>query len=190
MGTGRLEAFSDGVIAVIITIMVLELKAPLDAGWPALAALAPSLAIYFLSFVTVGIFWINHHYLLHNARRADARLLWSNLALLFVLSLVPFVTAYVADTHGAPLPVAVYALLMSLSSAIFTLCTRAVAVQNEEAGQPVERLRGFFSKGLIVASLYALAIPLAFASTLFAYAIFILIPLSYAVPERKLVEAA
>lgn len=190
MGTGRIEAFSDGVIAVIITIMVLELKAPIDASWPTLAALGPSVAIYALSFVTVGIFWVNHHHLLHNAREPEPRLLWANLTLLFVLSLVPFVTAYVAGQHGAPLPLAVYALVMALASASFTLCTWVVSMQNAAAGAAPVRFRGFFAKGVTVAGIYALAIPLAFVSAYFAYAIFVLIPLSYALPERKLAEAA
>jgi uncharacterized membrane protein len=190
MGKGRLEAFSDGVIAVIITIMVLDLKAPLDARWSSLTGLTPSLAIYALSFLTVGIFWVNHHHLLHGAVRADGRLLWANLLLLFVLSLVPFVTAYVAGQRGAPLPLAVYALLMALASASFTVCTWVVSGQRT-AGDPLEpRFRNFFVKGVVVATLYLLAIPLAFLATPAAYAIFVLIPLSYAWPERKFAEAA
>jgi uncharacterized membrane protein len=190
MGTGRIEAFSDGVIAVIITIMVLDLKAPVDAGWHALSALAPGIAIYALSFVTVGIFWVNHHHLLHAAHTADARLLWANLSLLFVLSLVPFVTAYVANQHGAPLPIAVYALVMALASATFTLCTWAVSLQQGADAEPDRIFRGFFVKGLTVACLYLLAIPLAFVSIWSAFAVFVLIPASYALPERKFAEVA
>src|SRR3979490_2549529 len=111
MGKGRLEAFSDGVIAVIITIMVLELKAPHGADLAALAPLAPALLTYVLSFVFIGIYWNNHHHLLHAAQHIDGRVLWANLHLLFWLSLVPFVTAWMGENNFARWPVALYGVV-------------------------------------------------------------------------------
>jgi uncharacterized membrane protein len=186
VGTGRVEAFSDGVIAVIITIMVLDLKVPQDATSPALAASAPGFAIYALSFAVVGIFWINHHHLLQTAVRADAKLLWSNLGVLFVLSIVPFVTAYVASAQGKPLPLSCYAVTLALASAAFVCLGFVVSGQNADAAVGRARFRPFLKKGATVATLYLLSVPLSFVSPWFAYAIFIVIPILYVLPDRNL----
>src|SRR5436853_3695808 len=126
MGKGRLEAFSDGVIAVIITIMVLELKAPHGTDLAALAPVAPALFTYVLSFVYVGIYWNNHHHLLQAAQHIKGGILWANLHLLFWLSLTPFATAWMGENHFAPWPVALYGLVLLLSAIAYFLLTRSL----------------------------------------------------------------
>src|SRR5271167_1214855 len=125
MGTNRLEAFSDGVIAVIITIMVSELKVPGDTTLGSLRSVAPQFLSYLLSFLVVAIMWVNHHHLLHSARRADARLLWSNNNLLFWMSLVPFVTAYMGNSPRDPRAVALYGLIMFMCGSAFSILRAA-----------------------------------------------------------------
>ncbi len=181
--TGRVEAFSDGVIAVIITIMVLNLTTPHDGSWPTLLQSVPGLAIYLLSFIVVGIFWLNHHHALHAARTADAPLLWANLALLFALSLIPFVTAYVASAHGSPLPVACYSVTLALSSLMFTVLNRVIVAQQPVGSAVRAQFRPFIRKGVIVVALYVLAIPLAYMNVWIAYGIFIAIPMLYVLPD-------
>jgi uncharacterized membrane protein len=183
VGTGRIEAFSDGVIAVIITIMVLDLKVPADPSWSTLLQSGPGLAIYLLSFVVVGIFWLNHHHALHAARAAEPRLMWCNLAVLFVLSLIPFVTAYVASAHGSALPVACYAVTLALASCTFTLLNWAIAMQYPADDAVRVRFRKFIWKGAVVVAFYLLAVPLAFANVAIAYGIFVLIPILYVLPD-------
>ena len=165
--------------------MVLDLRVPHDATPAALLASAPGFAIYALSFVVIGIFWINHHHLLHTAVRADAQLLWSNLGLLFVLSVVPFVTAYVASAQGQPLPLSCYALTMALASAAFVCLGFVVANQNADAAEGRVRFKPFLKKGLTVAALYLFAIPLSFVWPISAYAIFVIIPILYVLPDRN-----
>lgn len=128
MGTNRIEAFSDGVIAIILTVMVLELKVPASASTAALRAVAPSLMSYALSFVIVAIMWVNHHHLMHLAKHATAGLLWANNNLLFWMSLIPFVTAYMGQTHGAPLAVATYGAVLTLAAGGFTLLRYVVTL--------------------------------------------------------------
>jgi uncharacterized membrane protein len=181
--TGRVEAFSDGVIAVIITIMVLDLHVPHDAHWAALKELTPEILIYALSFVTVGIFWINHHHMMHSAIKPDPPLLWSNLALLFTMSLVPFVTAFVASAHDTALPVALYAVVLTFSSASFSLLSWVIAMQQHDPEARRVFLR-FNRKGSLVIALYLVSIPAAYISVNIAYAIFIVIPILYVLPER------
>jgi uncharacterized membrane protein len=188
VGTGRIEAFSDGVIAVIITIMVLNLTVPHDASAGALLQTVPGIAIYLLSFVVVGIFWLNHHHALHAARAADPKLMWSNLALLFVLSLIPFVTAYVASAHGSPLPVACYAVVLALSSIAFTALNIVIIAQHP-AGDAVHlEYRRQVWKGVSVIALYFIAAALAYVNVWIAYAIFIVIPILYVLPVGMAVE--
>jgi uncharacterized membrane protein len=147
VGTGRIEAFGDGVMAVIITIMVLELKAPRDASWPALLALAPAIAVYAFSFVTVGIMWINHHHALHAAKEATPALLWRNLVLLFTMSLMPFVTAYVTSDLGSPVPVAAYGTVLALTSLAFTLLVTVIVRQDAEPALRHARFGNYQRKG-------------------------------------------
>ena len=185
MGTGRVEAFSDGVIAIIITIMVLELKVPHDTSASALLQLTPVFLSYLMSFLLVAIMWVNHHHLLHTALRADAALLWTNNLLLFWMSLIPFVTGYMGENHTAPLAVAMYGGLLALASAAFGLLRLTVARQHAHD----ESLTGYHGrahrKNITTFVLYVAAVPLAYASIWLSYAIFLMIPLAYFVPEHR-----
>ena len=182
MHKGRMEAFSDGVIAIIITIMVLDLKAPETAEPDALLRLWPSFSIYVVSFVFVAIYWINHHNLLTEARRATASLIWANNALLLCLSLIPFATAYVAATHVAPFPTAVYGALqfacgLAFSLTFFTIVAQRRADNDFLAAVRLQRLQNVASLGV-----YALATAVAVFSPIGALALFILVALAYVVP--------
>ncbi len=184
MGTGRIEAFSDGVIAVIITIMVLDFKIPADASWHALGALVPGLLVYALSFATIADFWINHHHTLAAAREPSATLMWSNLALLFAMSLVPFVTGWVASAHGSPLPVASYGVVMLAATLSLVVLGLVIAAQQPINSPARSTFRAFVRKGSVVAVCYALAIPLAYVSVVVSYTIFIAMPIFYILPMR------
>jgi uncharacterized membrane protein len=185
MKTSRLEAFSDGVIAVIITIMVLELKVP-HAGTPgALLADTPSLLVYCLSFAVVAIMWVNHHHLVEKARRADAALLWSNNNLLFWMSLIPFVTAYLGENCHAPLAVSVYGGVLTFACAAFLLLQIVLAKQDrDDAARQIE-FRRLNRKGIVSIGCYATSVGLAWVSVYFSFAIFVIIPLIYFWPERR-----
>ena len=189
IGTNRLEAFSDGVIAVIITIMVLELKPPRDTSLASLRNLAPEFLSYLLSFLVVAIMWVNHHHMLHAARRADARLLWSNNALLFWMSLVPFVTAYMGDHSRDPRAVAVYGVVLSLCSVSFAVLRSAIIEHHRDNPEMVRYHRRIQSKNLQSLLLYLASIPLAFVDVRISFFIFVFVALSYFLPERKLAEA-
>lgn len=178
----RLEAFSDGVIAVIITIMVLELKAP-DAPEPAaLVRLWPSFAIYLVSFVLVAIYWINHHNLLASAGRVTARLIWANNALLFCLSLIPFATAYVADTDLAPFPTMVYGGLQFACGLAYFLVFATVSAARRAAAEPLEASRLHTAQNVLALVVYALGTAVAFLSPLAALGLFLLVAIAYVVP--------
>lgn len=183
MGTNRLEAFSDGVIAVIITIMVLELKAPEQPTRQALLALLPMFLIYALSFLAVAIMWVNHHHLLQMARRADGALLWANNNLLFWMSLVPLVTAYLGRNHAAPLAVAVYGSVMTCIAISFQLLPTALLRHQEYGSRAHRRLSRYRNKGMLSMALYAAAVPLAFVSVPVSIGIFVTIPLTYFLPD-------
>jgi len=185
MKTNRLEAFSDGVIAVIITIMVLELKVPHIMTTDALLTVVPSLLVYGMSFGVVAIFWVNHHHLVEKCRYADPALLWSNNNLLFWMSLIPFSTAYLGENCHAPLAVATYGAGLTLTAAAFTLLQIVVGrqdLQDEARKLFFQRLnrKAAFSTGL-----YAASVGLAFVSVNVAFAIFVLIPLLYFWPESR-----
>jgi uncharacterized membrane protein len=185
MSKGRLEAFSDGVIAILITIMVLELKVPHGTGWEALGPLIPIALTYVLSFVYLGIYWNNHHHLLQAAHRINGKILWANLHLLFWLSLVPFVTGWMGENHFAPLPTAVYGAVMLLSGGAYTILSRAIVV--EEGPQSKLALAvGRDQKGFLSLVLYAAAIPLAFVNQWIADAIYVLVALMWLVPDRRI----
>ena len=178
----RLEAFSDGVIAVIITIMVLELKAP-DAPEPAaLVRLWPSFAIYLVSFVLVAIYWINHHNLLASAGRVTARLIWANNALLFCLSLIPFATAYVADTDLAPFPTMVYGALQFACGLAYFLVLSTVSAVRRAAAEPLEASRVHIVQNVLALAVYALGTALALLSPLAALGLFLFVAIAYVVP--------
>jgi uncharacterized membrane protein len=185
MSTTRLEAFSDGVIAILITIMVLEFKTPEGHDWPALAPLTPKFCAYVLSFVFIGIYWNNHHHMLHLTHRVTGAILWANLHLLFWLSLVPFSTAWMGETLLAPLPTAVYGTVLFLSGVAFTILeNRIIASQGE--GSPLKAAIGADKKGKASVLLYAAAIPLAFVRPWMSAAIYVVVALLWLVPDRRI----
>jgi uncharacterized membrane protein len=188
MGTNRMEAFSDGVIAVIITIMVLELKVPRDTTLTSLRSVAPQFLSYLLSFLVVAIMWVNHHHLIHAARRADARLLWSNNVLLFWMSLVPFVTAYMGNNHRDPRAVALYGAVLSLCSISFVLLRSAIISHHSDNLDIVRYHHGVQWKNILSLLLYMASAPLAFVDVRISFFIFVFVALSYFLPERKLAE--
>ena len=185
MKTTRLEAFSDGVIAILITIMVLELKTPHE---PALAALRPLLTVfsaYVLSFVFLGIYWNNHHHMLHLTHRVTGAILWANLHLLFWLSLIPFVTAWMGETHVAPLPTAMYGfVLMMAGTAYYILKTTIISA--EGPGCALEVATGHDVKGKVSVVLYLIAIPLVVVSPRRSAAIYAGVALMWLVPDRRI----
>jgi uncharacterized membrane protein len=185
MSKGRLEAFSDGVVAILITIMVLELKVPHGADWDALRPLIPVFLAYVLSFVFLGIYWNNHHHMLHTVVRINGTVLWANLHLLFWLSLVPFVTGWMGENHFAPLPTAVYGVVLLLSGVAYTILqTSIVAAQGP--GSKLATAVGHDMKGKLSMGLYALAIPLAFVHQWIADGIYIFVALMWLVPDRRI----
>lgn len=188
IGTNRLEAFSDGVIAVIITIMVLELKVPRDTTLSSLRGVLPQFLSYLLSFLVVAIMWVNHHHMLHSARRADARLLWSNNTLLFWMSLVPFVTAFMGNHPRDPRAVALYGIVLTLCSLSFALLRSAIIQHHRDNPDVVQYHRGIQLKNLYSLFLYLASVPLAFLDVRISFFIFVFVALSHFLPERKLAE--
>ena len=188
MSKGRLEAFSDGVIAVIITIMVLELKVPHGDGVPALMPLVPVFLSYVLSFVYVGIYWNNHHHMLHATSNVTGAVLWANLHLLFWLSLFPFTTAWMSENHFASAPSAVYgAVLLMAAIAYWLLQQCIIAAQGQDS--LLHRAVGRDWKGKVSPLLYLAAIPLAFLSHWIAQAIYVAVALMWLVPDRRIERA-
>ncbi|HET8542705.1 MAG TPA: TMEM175 family protein [Anaeromyxobacter sp.] len=181
----RLEAFSDGVIAIIITILVLELKVPRGAELAALRPLLPVFLTYVLSFVLLGIYWVNHHHLLHATTRIDGRILWANLHLLFWLSLVPFVTGWMGEHHSAAAPGAAYGAVMLAAAIAYTLLSRAI-VAREGRGSRLAAALGRDVKGKVSLAMYAAAIPLAFVSQWLSDGIFVAVALVWLVPDRRI----
>jgi uncharacterized membrane protein len=185
MSKARLEAFSDGVIAILITIMVLDLRTPAGVDLSALAAALPDLGTYLLSFVFLGIYWNNHHHLLHATSRINGAVLWANLHLLFWLSLVPFATRWMGQTEFDTIPVATYGVVLLLSAAAFTLLVRVIL-----ACQPRESLLataiGTDTKGRFSLVMYAAAIPLALVNRWLAIALYAGVALIWLVPDRRI----
>lgn len=185
MQKGRLEAFSDGVIAIIITIMVLELRAPASADLGALSPLIPVFLSYVLSFVYVGIYWNNHHHLLQAARRVDGRILWSNLHLLFWLSLTPFVTAWMGENNFAPWPVALYGFVMLCASFAYFLLVRALLAAHGKESTLATAV-GPDVKGKVSLGFYAIAVPLAFLNSWLATVLYVLVAVIWFIPDRRI----
>ena len=186
MSTSRLEAFSDGVIAIIVTIMVLELHAPSQPTLDALWKVAPAFVSYALSFLIVGIMWINHHHLIHVARKVTAGLLWSNLNLLFWMSLVPFFTEFLGKNFHQPMAVALYGIDLLLCSLAFYLLRIELVRQAHDNQNLVEYHLSIQRKNAFSAALYLLSVPLAYVSIYFSFFIFVLIPALYFLPEKQL----
>jgi uncharacterized membrane protein len=185
MGKGRLEAFSDAVIAIIITIMVLELNVPHDGRFEALLPLVPVFFSYVLSFVYLGIYWNNHHHLLHTVKRITGPMLWANLHLLFWLSLVPFVTGWMGENHFAPLPTALYGVVM-LAAGIAYLLLELAIVAHHGAQSRLRSAVGKEVKGRISLVLYAAAIPLAFVNQWISTALYVVVALMWFVPDPRI----
>jgi uncharacterized membrane protein len=185
MNKNRLEAFSDGVIAIIITIMVLELKVPRGADLSALAPLIPILLSYVLSFVFLGIYWSNHHHLLHAVEHVDGRILWANLHLLFWLSLTPFVTAWMGENHFARGPVALYGTVMLFAAIAYFILVRTLLARHGPNSVLATALGGDF-KGKISMVIYLVAIPLAFVKWWLACALYVLVSIMWLVPDRRI----
>ena len=185
MTKGRLEAFSDGVIAILITIMVLELKTPHGTDLSALWAMKPVLLSYLLSFIFLGIYWSNHHHLIQAVRHVDGRVLWANLHLLFWLSLVPFATAWIGEHGTAPWPVALYGVVLLFSGiAYFILTLVLIALHGKDSAIAIALGKDF--KGKISMVIYAVAIPAAFLSHLISYALYIFVAILWLVPDRRI----
>jgi TMEM175 potassium channel family protein len=183
MSKARLEAFSDGVFAVIITIMVLELKAPHDANLDAFRPLLPAFLTYVLSYVYLGIYWNNHHHMMHAIDRVNGASLWANLHLLFWLSLVPFVTGWMGENHFAALPTAVYGGVLFMCGIAYVIFQGRLL----NAGNPrLAEALGSDVKGKISAVLYLAAIPLAFVHQLIADAVYVGVALIWLVPDRRI----
>ena len=188
MNKNRMEAFSDGVLAIIITIMVLELKVPHGEGFEALRPLLPVFLSYVLSFVYVGIYWNNHHHMLHTARKVSGGVLWANLHLLFWLSLLPFVTGWMGENHFGPLPSALYGVVLLMAGVAYWMLARAI-IAAEGADSVLARAIGSDRKGNLSIVAYALAIPLAFISHWMSLAIYLAVAVAWLVPDRRIEKA-
>jgi uncharacterized membrane protein len=188
LSKGRLEAFSDGVLAIIITIMVLELKVPHGTDFASLRPLIPVFLSYVLSFSFVGIYWNNHHHLLQACRHVDGRILWANLHLLFWLSLTPFVTGWMGENHFAALPVAMYGVVLLLSGFAYYILCRAL-IAHHGIASPLAKALGRDLKGKASLAIYAVAIPLAFANSWAACGLYVVVAIIWFIPDRRMEKA-
>ena len=185
MSKSRLEAFTDGVIAVIITIMVLEMKVPHGSDLESLAPLWPVFLAYILSYVYVGIYWNNHHHLMHAVHQVNGSILWANLHLLFWLSLIPFVTGWVSENHFASLPMAAYGAVLMFSGLAFVFLTRCLIVIHGRDSDIARWIRGD-RKGKISVAVYAIAIPLAFVKWWIALSLYALVAAMWFMPDSRI----
>ncbi|HKG93038.1 MAG TPA: TMEM175 family protein [Gemmatimonadaceae bacterium] len=185
MGKGRLEAFSDGVLAIIITIMVLEMKVPHGDTVASLRPLLPVFASYVLSFVYLGIYWNNHHHMLHACQRVDGAVLWANLHLLFWLSLVPFVTGWMGENHFAPAPTAAYGVVLLMAALAYWVLQRAIIVANGRDSLLAKAIGRDF-KGTLSPAAYLIAIPAAFLNQWISGALYVAVALMWLVPDRRI----
>ena len=185
MNSNRLEAFSDGVLALIITIMVLELKVPHGTEWNDLAPLLPVFLSYILSFIYIGIYWNNHHHMMHAVEKVSGGILWANLHLLFWLSLIPFVTGWMGENHFSELPVALYgAVLLMAAVAYFILQNRILSVQGKDS--LLAKALGKDLKGKASPIIYIIAIIVFFYNTWIAGALYILVALMWLIPDKRI----
>ena len=188
MTKGRLEAFSDGVLAIIITIMVLELKVPHGADLKSLRPVLPVFLTYAMSFVFVGIYWNNHHHTLHAASRIDGRVLWANLFLLFWLSLIPFVIRWIDEAGLVALPVAAYGVVLVMAAVAYSLLQGAIVARNGRSSALAVAL-GSDLKGKLSLAIYAASIPLAFLQPWISIALYVVVALMWLVPDRRIESA-
>jgi len=185
MGKNRLEAFSDGVIAIIITIMVLEMKVPHGNGLAALGPLIPVFISYVLSFTFVAIYWNNHHHLLHTVHQVNGPMLWANMHLLFWLSLTPFVTGWMGENHFRPLPVALYGVVLMMSAIAYTILVRVI-VKHHGTESTLAKAIGNDFKGKVSLVAYACAIPLAFVNEWISMGLYVAVAALWFVPDWRI----
>ena len=185
MSKDRLAAFSDGVIAIIITIMVLELKVPHGTGWAALMSVQPHFVSYVLSFIYLAIYWNNHHHLLHTVTRVDGLILWANSSLLFWLSLIPIATAWMGENFLAPVPTALYGIILLMPAIAYYLLQKAI-MRKQGAHSVLATALGADLKGKISPVLYAAAIALAFVAPWVSILIYVLVAVMWLVPDRRI----
>lgn len=185
MSKNRLESFSDGVIAVIITIMVFALKAPTADGLSALRPVLPTFGAYALSFVTIGIFWSNHHHMLQAVRQVNGVILWANLHLLFWLSLVPFVTAWCGDNHFAAVPMAMYSLVFLMAGVAYSILTRAL-IHLDGGQSTLARAIGKSRKGIVSLWIYGAAVAIAFIERWLSLGLCLFVALLWLIPDRRI----
>ena len=188
MPKSRLEAFSDGVMAIIVTILVLELKVPHGESLDALAPLLPVFLTYLLSFVYVGIYWNNHHHMLQATQRVTGSVLWANLHLLFWLSLIPFTTGWMGENHFASTPSAAYGVVLLMAAIAYVILQQRI-IASEGPASLLARATGNDWKGRLSPILYLAAIPLAYASHWIAQGIYVLVALIWLVPDRRIEDA-
>jgi uncharacterized membrane protein len=187
MGKTRLEAFSDGVIAIIITIMVLEMRVPHGADLASLRPLLPVFLSYVLSFVNVGIYWNNHHHFLHAAQHVNGQVLWANLHLLFWLSLFPFATGWMGENHFAAVPVALYGFILLMAAVAWRPFQSAIIGANGgERSLLAQAVRGHDWKGIVPLVFYAAAIPLAFVHPAISGLLYVTVAVMWFVPDRRI----
>lgn len=189
MTKGRLEAFSDGVIAIIITIMVLELKVPHEASWHALGELWPVFLSYVMSFVFVGIYWGNHHHLLHTIHHVTGQIIWSNMTLLFFLSLIPFTTAWMGENHFENIPVMVYAINLLFCAIAFYLLQTSIMSHYTHSSKLIEALKKQEKKGYLSLFLYIISIPCGYYLPWLAAGLFAFTAIIWLIPDKN-IEAA
>ena len=185
MTKNRLEAFSDGVIAIIITIMVLEMKVPHDAELSALTKLAPVFSSYVLSFVYVGIYWNNHHHLLHTAEKVSGGILWANMHLLFWLSLLPFVSGWMGENHFAEWPVAIYGVVLLMCAIAYFILVRALIARHGKTSKLATAIGNDF-KGKASVVIYAAAVPLTRVSPWISFALYSAVAAWWLIPDRRI----
>ncbi|MGC2457395.1 MAG: TMEM175 family protein [Gallionellaceae bacterium] len=186
MGKTRLEAFSDGVIAIIITIMVLELKVPHGPDWDALQPLLPVFLSYILSFVYLGIYWNNHHHMLHTVQRVNGGILWANLHLLFWLSLVPFVTGWMGENHFAAVPMALYGVVLFMAAVAYWILQNCIISASGGKDALLAKAVGNDRKGKASQLMYAIAIPAAFWSQWLAGGLYVAVAVMWLIPDQRI----
>jgi len=185
MGKGRLEAFSDGVLAIIITIMVLDLKSPAGMDLAALKSMIPTFVCYVLSFIFIGIYWNNHHHLIHAAKTVSGGILWANLHLLFWLSLVPFFTRWMGENNFTALTVACYGVILLCAAIAFTILVRTLIAHHGKDSTLAHAI-GKDQKGNLSIALYTIGIPLSFVYPALGYALYIIVALIWLVPDQRI----
>jgi uncharacterized membrane protein len=187
MGSGRLEAFSDGVLAIIITIMVLELKVPHSASLSSLRPLTPILISYILSFINIGIYWNNHHHLMHAVEQLNGKVMWANMHLLFWLSLIPFGSGWMGENNFSLWPVVVYGVILSMSGVAYFLLVRSlISIHNNDS--ILAKAVGKDSKGKLSVLLYLAGVGLAFINPYLGFAMYVVVAAIWFVPDRRIEE--